>query len=475
MTRQFEDSRPARLPQAVKLGLPAAITVFLLCGCSLYTAPGGGVAKGCTSSEQVDGPLSEGLGISSHLEWGSDDVSAAYREFETQKWQEMGLRAMRRDMSWRRLEPEPGQWQWEGLDRIVTAAESTDVDFLGILNYGNSWARSDGETSAPPDDVTDFGNYAEQVALRYAGRVKHYEVWNEQNIGITFWRPTEDPEGYAELLVEASARVRAADPEALISFGGVFGPQLLFNTDGETFIRQVIEVLPDLSDHIDMMAFHPYRYPFTAPEVATDLQRSLATEICDMRELLADMGSPDMPMWITELGWHTAQDALAPGTDAETQGAWLVRGALIAFAQGVDRFYWYTFRDSGTSEDFQEERFGLFTYDEDPTSAPEAQRTSADEFATLVSMLGDHVRVTDRSEILGLDEFTWALELGGAEEGVGPATTVLWTTSDPLTVRLPREGQASLWDTAGEELRLESSEGAWEVPVSGRPVYLVRH
>jgi len=453
-----------------KLTLAATLLAAgTLVGC--WQAPGEGVAKGCKAQFSVSGALADGLGLSSHMEWGDSRTETAYREFEQSKWGELGVGTARTDFSWRHVEPERGVFDFTGLDRVVAAGEDSGTELLAILNYGNSWAHSDGEVSAPPDDLTDFGNYAATVAEHYSGRVRHYEIWNEQNIGLTFWRPSEDPVRYGELLVEASARVREIDPQALISFGGVFGPSLLLNTEGEDYIRAVAEALPDLAEHIDIMAFHPYRYPFTAPESESENQDSLSTSICNMRGLVGELGTPEMPLWITELGWHTALDSFSPGVDENTQGAYLVRAALISFSQGVERFYWYTFRDSGTASDDQEQRFGLFTWDEVPGGEPEAQSKSAEEFATLSSVLADHDTISDRSEELGLDANSWALQLEG---GSSPSALALWTASETQSIEVGRSAGNTLLDTAGTELTLSGSPLAWQIEISGRPVYLLQ-
>jgi polysaccharide biosynthesis protein PslG len=444
------------------------LAVIGLSGC--WSPPGEGVPKGCISQFQIAGELSAGLGLSSHIEWGDSRTETAYRDFEQAKWSELGVGTARTDFKWSRIEPERGSFDFTGLDRVVAAGEASNTEMLAILNYGNSWARADGESTAPPDNLSDFADYAATVAEHYAGRVRHYEIWNEQNIGLTFWRPEEDPVRYGELLALTSERVRQVDPEALISFGGVFGPYLLLNTEGEEYVRQVAAALPDLSEHIDIMAFHPYRYPFSAPEVETENQRSLANEVCSMRELMGEFGAGDLPLWITELGWHTALDSFSPGVDDTTQGAYLARSALISMSQGVERFYWYTFRDSGTASDDQEQRFGLFSYDEVPGDGTEAVAKSAAEFATLSAVLDDHNTLSDRSEDLGFDEESWAIELAG---GTAPSSLALWTAGPPETVELGRNLGNTLLDTAGNELPLSGTPLAWQIELTGRPVYLL--
>ncbi len=438
-----------------------------LAGC-VYTPPGDGTAKGCVSDVTYDEPLAAGFGFSSHVEPGDDAASAAYRDFETSAWGDLGVGAIRRDFTWAHIEPEQGAFDWSGTDRLVDAAEAAGVDLLPILDYGAPWASADGSTG-PPEDPADFAAFAAAVAERYAGRVRAYEIWNEQNVGLVFWPPVEDPEAYGALLVAASAAIREADPDAIVSFGGVFGPELIFNTDGETFVRQVAEAVPDLGDHVDLMAFHPYRYPFSAPEHADETQASLLDDVCSMAGLMEELGMPDHGLWMTELGWHTAPNALVPGVDEATQGDYLARAALISWSQGVERFYWYTFRDSGIALDDQEQRFGLYAFDADPTDGEGARpKDSAGRFAALAEALAGHTRIEDRSVELGLDESTWALRLSGGEGSV----TALWAPEVAGEVLVPREGPAELRDAAGGELAPAADGGAWVVPVDGSPRYL---
>jgi hypothetical protein len=177
-----------------------------------------------------------------------------------------------------------------------------------------------------------------------------------------------------------------------------------------------------------------------------------------------------MPLWITELGWHTARDSFSPGVDDSTQGAYLARAALISLSQGVERFYWYTFRDSGTASDDQEQRFGMYSFDEIPGGEPEAQPKSAAEFSTLSAVLADHDTISDRSEELGLDATSWALELEGGEAA---SALALWTAGEPHTIELGRRLGSVLLDTAGNELPLTGGPASWQIELSGRPVYLL--
>lgn len=435
----------------------------------LYEPPGDGVPKGCLQWGFHDRPLVHTLGLSSHLPWGDDEASTAQREYEVQRWTDLGVRVVRRDLYWSDIEPEKGVFDFERADRVVDATDSVGAETLGLLVYGNSWATADTDDSmTPPDDPADFGDYAAAVAEHYRGRIQRYEVWNEPNAGVRFWKPEEDPVGYGELLLEAADRIHEVDPDALVSFGGLFHPDLAFYTGGPEFLDQVHAAYPDIGDHIDAVAFHPYRYPFTAPEHEDEIQQSLLADLCDTRAQIEAMG--DLQLWITEMGWHTADDALFAGVSEDDQAAYLVRGALLSASQSCSMFLWYTFRDSGTDDTDQEQMFGLHAHDSDVLTEPPAEpKPAAAAMAVLAEVLGDHDTIRDLSQELGFDEQTYGYEVFGGEGTL----VVLWAVSGETAVKVPGEGSAEIVRMTGETSTVEAKQGAFELVVGPRPLYLV--
>ncbi len=462
----------------MRFAIPIALWIGVL-GCPteeprdeeppLYEPPGGGIAKGCRESVQYDAPMVEGIGLSSHLEWRDDEVSEARRAFEIDRWAELGARFIRRDLYWTALEPVQGEFDFTLSDRQVEATDSVGGETLALLVYGNPWASAESDDSkTPPDDPADFGNYAAAVAERYRGDIRRFEVWNEPNAGVRFWKPEEDPVAYGELLIEAADRIHGIDPDAQVSLGGLFHPPMFLTTPGPVFLDGVFDAHPDLADHIDAVAFHPYRYPFTAPEEA-ETQESLTDAICGMFDQLEARGAGDLELWITELGWHTAPEAFVAGVSQEDQAAFLVRSTLLSLAQGVPVFQWYTFRDSGEDITDQEQMFGLYGYDPDPLSGDAAApKLAASAYATVTDQLGDHDRIEDLSVWLGLDEGTFGYRLTGG----GDPVWVLWTTDAAVTVQVPADGDGVLTGMLGDESGIEAMDGAVDVPVDSTPVYL---
>ncbi len=437
-----------------------------------WTPPGNGTAKSCViAAEHRDG-ISSRTGLSTHLELGTTPEQVARRDFELSQWGKLGVHLARTDFNWRSIEPTKGAFEWARMDQLVASTEQEDAEVIALLVYGNPWATTAGDNQMfPPDDPADFGDFAAAVATRYAGRIRKYEIWNEPNSYGRFWEPGDDPVGYGALLIEAADRIHEADPGAIVSFAGVFHPRVVVNMSGPEFARGVLEAHPDVGSHLDAMSFHPYRIPFSAPELQNKTQDALATSICEWRDIVAEMGVPDLPLWITEMGWHNAPESVLVGVSEADQANYFVRAAAISAAHGVEAFAWYTFRDSGTDPTDQEEQFGLYTYDEDPLTDPPAQpKQGAGAASVFAQTVGRHTRVQDRSVELGLGPETWAYRFTGADE---TAVNLLWTTGAPTTVKLPGNEEASLVGLLGDTTPLPATGGAWDVEVSERPVYVV--
>jgi hypothetical protein len=412
------------------------ICIVLIGGCGPGLAPG--VPKGCETEVRFGRPIVEGLGLSSHLEWGESKVDEARRAQELAMWQELGPRVIRRDLSWDVLEPAAGQWSLGPLDRVLEATEAVDAELVALLDYGNpAYPPHDADRTRPVDDPADFARYAATIAQTHGDRLRLYEIWNEPNAGYAFWKPREDPEAYAALVQATVPAIRAADPDAFVALGGLFWPDLAFNTPGPEFLDSLLSLLPDLAG-VDAVPIHPYRYPFSAPEVAQDHQDTLVEQICGARAQLDAAGLQDTELWVGELGWHTAPDSFAPGLSGEDQAAVLVRAAVLSFAQGATQFGWYTTRDSGTDTEDQEQMFGLVGYDPDPLDGDDAVRKPAfHAFATLSRMLGLHHTIRDLSVELHLDAQTYGYELSGGPRPV----QVLWTDGPARVVQIPVDGR----------------------------------
>jgi hypothetical protein len=341
----------------------------------------------------------------------------------------------------------------------------------------------------PPDDPADFARYARATAAHYGDEVVGWEVWNEENEGWRFWPPHEDPPAYARLLCSAYGALKSADPDTPVAFGGVFFPAVSGapGMSGPDFVQASYDADPRLGRCFDAMAYHPYPYPFTAPELDVPVRGSVLAAADAMRDVLARHGDGAKPLWITEVGWPTHDRAY--GISEQKQAQYVARMSAATFAQGLPLLTWYTYGDYADQSGVNQEAwFGFFRPDGSPKPSYKALGTFSDVFA------GARFRA-DRTRSVGLPGgglFTggraFALEYQAREQGI----TALWyanesaaegqgqapqggtTQPSTLPVRLPVSADAvTVIDYLGARRRVDASNGRIALQAGPSPVYVV--
>lgn len=241
---------------------------------------------------------------------------------------------VREDFHWHRVEPRPGAWDWTFSDAAMLAVLSRGINVLGVLGPSVGWATpfpndTPNDVSFYAPDPDRFIAYVQAVVGRYRLYVKHWEIWNEPD-NVHFWKPQPDPRAYAQLLIRASAAIKAIDPDAQVLIGG-------FNPFDTTFVRTVAAA--GAWNSFDIIAIHPYVDPY-GPE-----EGNIAAAPDAVRALARQYG--EKPIWVTELGWSSGpgdRDALG-FTDEQEQADYLVRALLLLWQAGVERSFWYTLKD----------------------------------------------------------------------------------------------------------------------------------
>ena len=381
-----------------------------------------------------------------------------------------GVRAIRVDINWVEVEPvgKPlHDYAFRERDREVRAITDAGLRIIGILAYGHPDYSTRGKFLGstpvgggippfyianaqyfPPDNPEDFARYARTVAHRYRRQAIGWEVWNEENEGWRFWPPREDPATYGRLLCAAYRAVKRSGSAAPVLFGGVFFPAIADEpgTSGPDFVEQAYGANPRIGRCYDAMAYHPYPYPFTAPELDVPVRGSVLAARDAMHAVLARHGDGRKQLWITEVGWPTHRGY---GVSEEKQAQYVARMQAATFAQRLPVLTWYTYGDYDDPSDAnQEAHFGFFRADGTPKPSYFALGAFARVFA------GTHF-VADRSRALGLPpgaentggrgfalEYAraggritalWYANESGAEgQGAGPSGG----TAGPATVRV---------------------------------------
>jgi hypothetical protein len=256
------------------------------------------------------------LGVNLRLEEADDVPRVA----------EAGFEAVRTDLFWNAVEPEPGRYDFSRYDTLLDALQRHRLRPVLILDYGHP--RYDaGQSPRTPEARAAFARFAAAAAKRYAGRGIVWEVWNEPNVP-GFWTPQPDAAAYVALVAEAAAAIHAADPSATVaglSLGGcVWDREFVHDAFAAGLLR-----------HVDAVSLH--LYPAPDAQGAQDY-------FAELRAQMRAAGS-ERPLFVTEMGTQTHDqgkqwDYLSRMTDANVRG-------------GVGLTIWYSFRDD------EEGHFGM--------------------------------------------------------------------------------------------------------------------
>jgi len=223
-------------------------------------------------------------------------------------------------VAWPELEPARGQWHFERLDLYVSMAQQHGTRMLLPLAYSPQWASGRPEITVAPKNIEDWRNYVRTVVSRYKGRIQAYEIWNEPNLG-DFWIGTVDQ--MVALTKEASEVIRSTDPQAII-----VSPSCTAEWGLPWFLQFVQK---GGAKYADVVGYHFYASPPSAPPEA------MLPVIRRVLQIMAQNDLGSKPLWNTETGWIKP----AQMESDEMAAAFLARSYIVAWAAGVQRFYWY--------------------------------------------------------------------------------------------------------------------------------------
>ncbi len=288
-------------------------------------------------------------------------------EARLQTVQRAGIKWGRQDFTWRRIESNPGEYQWEPYDRLVQQCRDHGLLLFGDLTSHPSFY--DMRTEA---GVQAYADFAAAAATRYAGRIDDWQIWNEPNLGYL----NGDPDAYGRLLAAAGNAIHEVNPHAR-----VLGLNMAFCD--VRWAREVLKRVP--YDCFDIACFHPYRNP-NAPEDSFDwwvldqyvkrfhpneltadyplVHESFLEQTAELNKTLAEFGKPK-PLWVTEICFNTH---IHPYGVSELRSADLaVRFYLLAIAsRQIEKVFWWTLKDGGERQFDAADMVGLCRADLSP-------------------------------------------------------------------------------------------------------------
>jgi polysaccharide biosynthesis protein PslG len=274
-----------------------------------------------------------------------------------------GVRTVRVDFPWVLVESNENHHAWGQLDAIVAAADRHGLELLPMVAYVPAWANGSGELWAFPDSDAFEDFFA--TALRRYPQIRAWEIWNEPNFE-RFSKPRPDPAGFVELLRAARRARDSVGSRAKLIAGGLApaGDIGVIPWINEVAIRGGLAL-------IDGLGIHPYS------SVSPDDPRSWMMQLQALHDRLADMGRPDLPLWLTEYGAPSVPVANGYGpalTEAQQADRLAKAFALATRFDWIENLTWYEYRDSCGDRRDAECNFGLVRGDLSPKPAYTALR-----------------------------------------------------------------------------------------------------
>jgi hypothetical protein len=262
-----------------------------------------------------------------------------------------GAGTLRINLAWGTVQSGPDSpYDWSHYDPVIANAARAGVRVLATVYSSPTWAEPTPETPPLGSSLPDFRAFARAAAERYGAGgtfwkvnpdvpelpITDWQVWNEPNSPL-FWKPDPNASQYMTLLRAFRSAVKTADPTAQILVGGLFPTP----TGGITMAR----FLGELYDaggrgQFDAVAIHPYA---STPRIAL-------ARVADERRITERFGDPDVPIWITEVGW--ASRGVPPGlvVGPTGQANYLTQTFELAGAQrerlGIAGVIWYSLKDT---------------------------------------------------------------------------------------------------------------------------------
>ncbi len=234
-------------------------------------------------------------------------ASAGFRYVRQEfQWEDIEIHA-KGDFIDRRNDP-AGVDAWAKYDDIVALTDDEGQEIIARLSNPPSWSRSLPDATvgalAPPDDLSDFADFAAAVAERYRGRIRYYQIWNEPNGNDEWGFGDVSPEQYTLLLCQAYQRIKAADPQAVV-LAGALTPTLALdgrNMNDLVYLQRMYN--SGAGDCFDIMSAQGYGL-WSGPSD----QRLRPTVInfphhLHLRDLMVRNGDAQKPIWISEMGWN---------------------------------------------------------------------------------------------------------------------------------------------------------------------------
>ncbi|MDR1279670.1 MAG: hypothetical protein LBK99_02460 [Opitutaceae bacterium] len=347
-----------------------------------------------------------------------------------------GVKAMREDVGWGRIQRKPDEWNFASFDSVVDIFGQYGIEVMPIYTWTPGWAIAKGWTplmperrpTAPPD-LDHWRAFVHKFTDRYRDRIRFAEIWNEPDHYSFANFPTSH---YIKMLEIGYDEIRKTAPHWKVFNGGITTIPV---PDAKAINP---ETLPSVirSGKYDILAFHGHG---VFPGYKSRIER------------LASFGNRK-PWYANE----TAVSSMVTGENGQART--LFQKLIFSWAKGAIGYNWYNLRNKGRNPKDNEHNFGLVTRDFYPKPVYVA-------YNSLVLSYSGAQFVRD----LSTETPTACLYLFKGKSG--DYLIPSWTSSKTdLGVPVSNiTGKATRIDLWGNETPLPMENGKVILPISGEP------
>jgi hypothetical protein len=388
----------------------------------------------------------------------------------------LGVKWTREEISWANIEgTQKGNLGWGVYDPWINELRKRNFNIIGALQTTPSWAS--GVSAGQPDwywhvprNPQDFVDFAYEAALRYAGKIDVWEIWNEPDVDITFrCNGCDTARIYADMLAGSYAAIKRANPRALVLIGGLSIHD--YNNNGMAFLDRVVAASGGRLN-FDVLSIHPYM-PDRPPE-STDpktVVQNFQYRLDMTAKWLRDHNAANKEIWITEHGYSTCDPCGTLGVSEEEQSRRLVRLHVIAMAApNVTHFSYFQLKDKFNSPPGDLwGNMAIMRHDLSHKPASTAYRVMTRELegATFISQ-GPLMRQVPNRWQPQWDRYHYRFGRGGA------LIHVLWKMGEAETVEVPvSRPEVTVMQSRGRKLDTPVRNGHVQVTISEDPIYVI--
>ena len=378
------------------------------------------------------------FGVSAHFS-GNNPLNA------TRELVAMGASLVRDDALWADVETIKGAYNFDPIDKYMSALLQSGLSPLLIIDYNNHFY-DDGLT--PHDEVgfIAYANYAQALVSHYGSQLKAVEVYNEYNGKFSTGPGAHNPANYAKMLSAAYQAIKSIRPDVTVVVGATFGIDLdwfkgLFTAGALAYT--------------DAISVHPYS--ILSIDVDTPELRGLTKNLQALQDLIKEHNNGQTkPIWITELGWSDVFNIV----HESEQARYLVRSIVLSLAVGVQKYFWYDFINDGTNNCELEQNFGLIRMpDKDGYYTPKPAYTA---FAVLIRMLAGRSCLGREHAAFDVYHVRFSGNLH-----------ILWSTPLNQKIELNSDGPITSISITGKKQLLQPTGGKVTLHLTPEPIYIL--